>query len=64
MFLVNRILFQNFGLPATFHVECRKDFDVIDETPRAYKSIKKVMQAQHNLVEIVHILDQVLCIKG
>ena len=51
-------------LAATSHVECRKDFDVIDETPRAYKPIKKVMQAQHDLVEIVHTLRQVVCIKG
>ena len=51
-------------LAATSHVECRKDFDVIDETPRAYKPIEKVMQAQHDLVEIVHTLRQVVCIKG
>ena len=51
-------------LAATSHVECRKDFDVIDETPRAYKPIKKVMKAQNDLVEIVHTLNQVVCIKG
>lgn len=45
-------------------VECRKDIDVIDETPLAYKSIDAVMDAQRDLVEIVHTLKQVLCIKG
>ena len=51
-------------IAATSDVECRKDLDVIDETPRAYKPIKKVMQAQHDLVEIVHTLKQVICVKG
>jgi tRNA-splicing ligase RtcB (3'-phosphate/5'-hydroxy nucleic acid ligase) len=45
-------------------VECRKDADVIDETPAAYKSIDKVMAAQSDLVEIVHTLHQVVCVKG
>jgi tRNA-splicing ligase RtcB len=49
---------------ATAGVECRKDADVIDETPSAYKPIDKVMQAQADLVEIVHELKQVLCVKG
>jgi len=49
---------------ATAHVECRKDEDVIDETPGAYKSIDKVMKAQESLVEIVHTLRQVVCVKG
>tara|TARA_B100001121_G_C18676587_1_gene616507 strand:- start:599 stop:1822 length:1224 start_codon:yes stop_codon:yes gene_type:complete len=48
----------------TTGVECRKDLSVIDETPRAYKPIKKVMQAQQDLVEIVHTLKQVICVKG
>jgi tRNA-splicing ligase RtcB len=39
---------------ATEGVECRKDKDVIDETPAAYKSIDAVMEAQKDLVEIVH----------
>jgi tRNA-splicing ligase RtcB len=45
-------------------VECRKDADVIDETPAAYKPIEAVMQAQEDLVEIMHTLKQVLCVKG
>jgi tRNA-splicing ligase RtcB (3'-phosphate/5'-hydroxy nucleic acid ligase) len=49
---------------ATAGVECRKDKDVIDETPAAYKDIDAVMAAQHDLVEIVHTLKQVLCVKG
>jgi tRNA-splicing ligase RtcB len=49
---------------ATAGVECRKDEDVIDETPGAYKSIDAVMHAQRNLVEIVHTLKQVVCVKG
>jgi tRNA-splicing ligase RtcB len=49
---------------ATAGVECRKDADVIDETPAAYKDIDAVMQAQKDLVEIVHTLKQVVCVKG
>jgi tRNA-splicing ligase RtcB len=49
---------------ATNGVECRKDKDVIDETPGAYKPIDAVMQAQKDLVEIVHTLRQVVCVKG
>ncbi|WP_425595909.1 RtcB family protein [Pectobacterium versatile] len=49
---------------ATAHVECRKDSDVIDEIPMAYKDIDKVMAAQSSLVEIVHTLRQVVCVKG
>lgn len=49
---------------ATAGVECRLDEDVIDETPSAYKPIEKVMAAQADLVEIVHTLKQVLCVKG
>lgn len=45
-------------------VECRKDEGVIDEIPAAYKPIDAVMQAQSDLVEIVHTLKQVLCVKG
>lgn len=51
-------------LLATEGVECRKDKDVIDETPSAYKDIDKVMQAQNDLVEVVHTLKQVICVKG
>src|SRR5262249_49232515 len=49
---------------ATAGVECRKDADVIDETPGAYKSIDAVMEAHRDLVEIVHTLRQVVCVKG
>lgn len=49
---------------ATEGVECRKDKDVIDETPAAYKNIDKVMEAQSDLVEVVHTLKQVVCVKG
>ncbi len=49
---------------ATEGVECRKDAGVIDETPGAYKPIEAVMAAQADLVEIVHELRQVVCVKG
>ena len=49
---------------ATAGVECRKDEDVIDETPMAYKDIDAVMEAQRDLVEVVHTLRQVVCVKG
>jgi tRNA-splicing ligase RtcB len=49
---------------ATEGIECRKDRDVIDETPMAYKPIDAVMAAQEDLVEIVHTLRQVVCVKG
>ena len=49
---------------ATAGVECRKDAGVIDETPSAYKPIEQVMEAQKDLVEIVHTLRQVVCVKG
>ena len=48
----------------TAGVECRKDASVIDETPKAYKPIEAVMAAQADLVEIVHTLKQVVCVKG
>lgn len=49
---------------ATEGIECRKDEDVIDETPMAYKPIDAVMAAQSDLVDIVHTLRQVVCVKG
>jgi tRNA-splicing ligase RtcB len=49
---------------ATAGVECRKDKDVLDETPAAYKDIDTVMEAQRDLVEVVHTLKQVVCVKG
>jgi tRNA-splicing ligase RtcB (3'-phosphate/5'-hydroxy nucleic acid ligase) len=45
-------------------VECRKDEGVIDEIPASYKDIDQVMANQTDLVEVVHTLKQVLCIKG
>ncbi len=51
-------------IKATEGVECRKDKDVIDEIPMAYKDIDAVMEAQKDLVEIVHTLKQVVCVKG
>jgi tRNA-splicing ligase RtcB len=45
-------------------IECRKDGGVIDEIPGAYKDIDAVMANQSDLVEIVHTLKQVLCVKG
>jgi tRNA-splicing ligase RtcB len=49
---------------ATAGVECRKDVSVLDETPAAYKDIDAVMDAQKDLVEVVHTLKQVVCVKG
>jgi tRNA-splicing ligase RtcB len=49
---------------ATEGVECRKDESVLDETPAAYKNIDAVMAAQSDLVEVVHTLKQVVCVKG
>jgi tRNA-splicing ligase RtcB len=49
---------------ATAGVECRKDAGVIDETPAAYKPIDAVMEAQKDLVDVVHRLRQVVCVKG
>jgi tRNA-splicing ligase RtcB (3'-phosphate/5'-hydroxy nucleic acid ligase) len=49
---------------ATEGVECRKDGGVLDETPGAYKDIDAVMAAQRDLVDVVHTLKQVVCVKG
>ena len=49
---------------ATAGVECRKDAGVLDETPAAYKDIDAVMAAQTDLMDIVHTLKQVVCVKG
>lgn len=49
---------------ATQGVECRKDAGVVDEIPMAYKDIDAVMAAQRSLVEVVHTLRQVVCVKG
>ncbi len=49
---------------ATAGVECRKDLGVLDETPGAYKDIQAVMAAQTDLIEVLHELRQVICVKG
>jgi len=48
----------------TAGVLCRKDNAVVDEIPGAYKSIDEVMENQSDLVDVVHTLKQVLCVKG
>lgn len=48
----------------THGVECRKDAEVLDEIPGAYKDIDVVMENQRDLVEVLHTLRQVLCVKG
>lgn len=48
----------------TAGVECRKDKAVVDEIPAAYKDIDQVMANQSDLVDVVHTLKQVVCIKG
>jgi tRNA-splicing ligase RtcB len=48
----------------TAGVICRKDSGVVDEIPGAYKAIDEVMENQRDLVEVVHTLKQVLCVKG
>lgn len=45
-------------------VECRKDDAVLDEIPSAYKDIDQVMANQTDLVAVVHVLKQVMCVKG
>ncbi|MEA3638408.1 MAG: RtcB family protein [Lamprobacter sp.] len=45
-------------------VVCRKDKGVLDEIPGAYKDIDAVMANQTDLVEVVHTLKQVVCVKG
>ncbi len=45
-------------------VVCRKDEGVLDEIPGAYKDIDAVMENQRDLVEVVHTLKQVVCVKG
>jgi tRNA-splicing ligase RtcB len=51
-------------IKATEGVECRKDANVIDEIPMAYKDIDAVMLAQRELVDVVHVLKQIVCVKG
>ncbi|MDE2101753.1 MAG: RtcB family protein [Patescibacteria group bacterium] len=51
-------------IAATAGVECRKDSEVLDETPMAYKSIDAVINAEADLIDVVHTLKQVVCVKG
>ena len=59
---------KDFSLPdlirQTQGVLCRKDHGVLDEIPGAYKDIERVMADQTDLVDIVHTLKQVVCVKG
>jgi len=48
----------------TAGVICRKDEGVLDEIPGAYKDIDQVMADQTDLVDVVHTLKQVVCVKG
>lgn len=60
-----RRMFSREDLEAqTLGVECRKDGGVLDEIPAAYKDIDVVMANQSDLVEIVHTLKQLVCVKG
>jgi tRNA-splicing ligase RtcB (3'-phosphate/5'-hydroxy nucleic acid ligase) len=49
---------------ATAGVNCRKDAGVIDETPGAYKSVDAVIEAERDLIDDVHTLKHVVCVKG
>lgn len=46
------------------YVECCKDSGVLDELLVVYKLIDDVMVVQLDLVDVVYILCQVLCVKG
>lgn len=60
-----RQLFTTADLAAqTAGVECRKDDGILDEVPAAYKDIEQVMENQSDLVEVVAILKQIMCVKG
>ena len=59
-----RIFNQQDLIQQTQGIECRKDKGVVDEIPSAYKNIDEVMENQSDLIEVVHTLKQVLCIKG
>ena len=48
----------------TAGVECRKDAGVVDEIPGAYKDVDAVMANQADLVDVVHTLKQIVCVKG
>ena len=59
-----RIFNQQDLILQTQGIECRKDKGVVDEIPSAYKDIDEVMANQSDLIEVIHTLKQVLCIKG
>lgn len=59
-----RLITLDDHIKATEGVECRKDAEMIDESPAAYKNIDDIMRSSTDLVEIVHTLKQVLCVKG
>lgn len=48
----------------TAGVECKKDASVLDEIPGAYKDIDQVMSNQQDLVKVIAVLKQVMCVKG
>ncbi len=60
----NRQFSENDVSLQTEGVECRKDKGIIDEIPAAYKDIDQVMKHQSDLVDIVHTLKQIVCVKG
>lgn len=60
----NKVISLEDHIKATEGVECRKDKEVIDESPAAYKDIDAVMESQTDLVDIVHTLKQIVCVKG
>jgi Uncharacterized conserved protein len=51
-------------LAQTNGVECRKDTGIIDEIPGAYKDIDVVIEESKSLVDVIHTLKAVLCVKG
>lgn len=59
-----RTFTQEDHIKAVQGISCRTDADVIDETPAAYKDIDAVMEAQKDLVDIIHTLRQIICVKG
>ena len=54
----------NPGISTLIGVEYNKEYATLDETPSAYKDIDAVMEAQSDLVEVVHTLKQVVVVKG
>ena len=45
-------------------VELRRREAILDEIPGSYKDIDRVMELQKDLVEPIHTLKQILCVKG